>query len=95
MKSRVQAQAASRSVFSGAFFWIALLAVLAVFSLSSVALRAESANTFFKRGHTAEAKEDYDGAFDNYQKAYMPRLPRTCNSAPRSTGCASPLLPRT
>jgi general secretion pathway protein D len=70
MKSRVQAQAASRSIFSGAFFWIALLAVLAVFSLSSVALRAESANTFFKRGQTAEAKEDYDAAFDNYQKAH-------------------------
>jgi general secretion pathway protein D len=70
MKSRVQAQAASRSVFSGAIFWIALLAILAVFSLSSVALRAESANTFFKRGQAAEAKEDYDAAFDNYQKAY-------------------------
>jgi general secretion pathway protein D len=70
MNSRIQAQAASRSVISGAFFWIALLAVLAVFSLSSVALRAESANTFFKRGQTAEAKEDYDTAFDNYQKAY-------------------------
>ena len=70
MKSRVHAQAASRSVFSGAIFWIAFLAVLAVFSLSSIALRAESANTFFKRGQTAEAKEDYDAAFDNYQKAY-------------------------
>jgi general secretion pathway protein D len=70
MKSRVQAQAASRSVFSGAIYWIALLAVLAVFSLSSVALRAESASTFFKRGQTAEAKEDYDAAFDNYQKAH-------------------------
>jgi len=70
MKSRVQAQAASRFVFSGAFFWIALLAVLAVFSLSSVALRAESASTFFKRGQVAEAKEDYDAAFDNYQKAH-------------------------
>ncbi len=70
MKSRFQAQAASRSVFSGAIFWIALLAVLAVFSLSSVALRAESATTFFKRGQTAEAKEDFDAAFDNYQKAY-------------------------
>jgi general secretion pathway protein D len=70
MKSRVQAQAASRSVFSGAIFWIALLAILAVFSLSSVALRAESANTFFKRGQSAEAKEDYDAAFDNYQKAH-------------------------
>jgi general secretion pathway protein D len=70
MKSRVQAQAATRSAFSGAVFWIALLAVLAVFSLSSVALRAQSANTYFKRGQTAEAKEDYDAAFDNYQKAY-------------------------
>jgi general secretion pathway protein D len=70
MKSRVQAQAATRSVFSGAFFWIALLAVLAVFSLSSIVLRAESANTFFKRGQTAEAKEDYDAAYDNYQKAH-------------------------
>ena len=70
MKSRFQAQAASRSVLSGAIFWIALLAILAVFSLSSVALRAESANTFFKRGQTAEAKEDYDAAYDNYQKAH-------------------------
>ena len=70
MNSRVQAQAASRSVFSGAFFWIALLAVLAVFSLSSVTLRAQSANALFKRGQAAEAKEDYDGAFDNYQKAH-------------------------
>jgi len=70
MKSRFQAQAASRSVFSGAIFWIALLAILAVFSLSSVSLRAQSASTFFKRGQSAEAKEDYDTAFDNYQKAY-------------------------
>jgi general secretion pathway protein D len=70
MKSRVQAPATSRFSVSGAAFWIALLAVLAVFGLSSVPLRAESANTFFKRGQTAEAREDYDAAFDNYQKAY-------------------------
>src|ERR1039458_9625447 len=70
MKSRFQAQAATRSVISGAFFWIALLAVLAVFSLSSVALRAQSATAFFKHGQAAEAKEDYDGAFDNYQNAH-------------------------
>jgi len=70
MKSCVQAQAAARSVFSGAIFWIALVAVLAVFSLSSVTLRAQSANAFFKRGQAAEAKEDYDAAFENYQKAY-------------------------
>ncbi len=67
MKSRAHAQAAS--AFSGAAFWIALLAVLTVFGLSSVMLRAESASTFFKRGQSAEAKEDYDTACDNYQKA--------------------------
>jgi general secretion pathway protein D len=72
MKSRVQAQAASRSVFIKAIFWIALLAVLAVFSLPSGArgTKGESASTYFKRGQTAEAKEDYDAALDNYQKAH-------------------------
>ncbi|MGD0799963.1 MAG: cohesin domain-containing protein [Terracidiphilus sp.] len=75
MKSRIHAQAApgsvsSRSVAFGAIFWIALFAVLAVFGLSSAMLRAESANIFFKRGQAAEAHEDYDGAVDNYQKAY-------------------------
>jgi general secretion pathway protein D len=75
MKSRVQAQAASKSVFprsafSGATRWIALFAVLVVVGLSSAELRAQSASSFFKRGETAEAKEDYDAAFDNYQKAY-------------------------
>jgi general secretion pathway protein D len=75
MKSRVQAQATSkpvfpRSAFSGATRWIALFAVLVVVGLSSVELRAQSASSFFKRGETAEAHEDYDAAFDNYQKAY-------------------------
>jgi general secretion pathway protein D len=70
MKSRVQAPAAFRSGFSGAAFWIAFFALLTVFGLSSIPLRAESANTFFKRGQTAEMHEDYDAAFDNYQKAY-------------------------
>ena len=36
----------------------------------ALSLRAESAAGFFKRGQTAEAREDYDAAFDNYQKAY-------------------------
>jgi general secretion pathway protein D len=75
MKSRVQAQAVSKSVFprsafSGTAFWIALFAVVAVFGLASVPLSAQSAGSFFKRGQTAEAHEDYDAAFDNYQKAY-------------------------
>jgi general secretion pathway protein D len=75
MKSRAQAPVASgsvssRSVVFGTASWIALLAVVAVLVLSSVLLRAESGKTYFKRGETAEAREDYDAAFDNYQKAY-------------------------
>jgi general secretion pathway protein D len=53
-----------------AVLWIALFAVLAVFGLPSVMLRAESASTYFKRGESAEAREDYDAAFENFQKAY-------------------------
>jgi general secretion pathway protein D len=69
MKSRARVPAASGSVLSGAVFSIAIFAVLAVFGLSSVSLYAESASTFFTRGQRAEAREDYDAAFDNYRKA--------------------------
>ena len=37
--------------------------------LSSVPLHAQSAKTLFKRGQTAEANEDYDTAYNDYQKA--------------------------
>jgi general secretion pathway protein D len=75
MKSRAIARAASAAIFSGpvisgAVFRIALFALLAVASLSGIRLYAESAGTYFKRGESAEAREDYDAAFDNYQKAY-------------------------
>jgi general secretion pathway protein D len=70
MKSRAIAPVASGSVLSRAAFRIALFAVLAVFGLSAVSLLAESASSYFKRGESAEAREDYDAAFDNYQKAY-------------------------
>jgi general secretion pathway protein D len=53
----------------GAAFWIALLVVLAFLSQSSVQLCAQSASTLFKRAEAAEAHEDYDTAFDLYQKA--------------------------
>ena len=81
MKSRAVTRVASgsvfasrplvaRSAFSGAAFGVALLALLAVSGLSSAPLRAESANSYFKNGESAEAREDYDAAFDNYHKAY-------------------------
>src|SRR5580658_3729993 len=46
----------------------ALLCVLISVSFSS-ALLAESANSDFKRGESAEAREDFDTAYDLYQKA--------------------------
>jgi general secretion pathway protein D len=69
MNRCAQAQTASRRVFSGAAFPIALFAVLAVFGLSSVPLHAQSAKSLFKRGQLAETKEDYDTAYNDYQKA--------------------------
>jgi general secretion pathway protein D len=70
MNRSIHAQAASRFVFSETAFRIALFAVVAVFGLSCVMLRAESANSFYKRGQNAEAREDFDAAFSNFQKAY-------------------------
>jgi len=81
MKSRAVARAASgsvlasrfvlcRSFFSGAAYGIAVLSVLAIFGMSSAQLHAQSANSYFKTGESAEAREDYDAAFDNYQKAF-------------------------
>jgi general secretion pathway protein D len=61
---------ASGSVVSKAAFRIALLALLAFWGLASVPARAESANSNFKRGQSAEAREDYDAAFNFFQKAY-------------------------
>jgi general secretion pathway protein D len=69
MNRLAQAQAASVCKMSGAAFRIASFALLASLGLSSVLLRAESANSYFKRGRSAEARQDYDAAFDNYQKA--------------------------
>jgi len=70
MNRRAFASATSGYVLSRAAFWIALVAVLAVFGLTAVSHGAESAKSYFRRGEIAEAREDYDAAFDNYQKAY-------------------------
>jgi general secretion pathway protein D len=42
---------------------------VAGFALAAVPARAESANSLFKQGESAEAREDYDAAFADYQKA--------------------------
>ncbi|MGO8759287.1 MAG: cohesin domain-containing protein [Terracidiphilus sp.] len=49
---------------------LAVVAAAAAFGLSSARLYAESPNVDYKHGQNAEAREDYDTAFDLYQKAY-------------------------
>ena len=70
MKIRAFVPVAAGSLLSRAAFRIALFAVLAAFGFVSVSFCAESANSIFKRGQAAEAKEDYDTAFNLYQQAY-------------------------
>ena len=64
---RVRSAAIPKSAFSA--FSIALFILAALVGLSSVPVHAQSASTFYKRGQAAEAREDYDDAFDNYLKA--------------------------
>ncbi len=49
---------------------LALLLAVTGLGVCAVRLYAESANSDFKQAQAAEAREDYDTAFDLYQKAY-------------------------
>lgn len=64
MKRRLAAPAAAR------FLCRIACVVLLILGVGSAALHAESAKSFYKRGQAAEAREDYDAAFQNYQQAY-------------------------
>ena len=70
MNSRACGPAPSGSVLSRTKIWIGFFAALGILGLGCAALYAESARSFFKRGQSAEAREDYDAAYENYQKAF-------------------------
>ncbi len=75
MNHRTPSQAVVRSVGSRwspvlPFLALALLAAAAGFGIPAARLHAESANSDFKQGQAAETREDYDAAFEFYQKAY-------------------------
>jgi general secretion pathway protein D len=63
--ARPRAHLADRAHYG---MWLA--AVLAVVCLSSARLHAESANSDYKHGENAEALQDYDTAYLDYQKAF-------------------------
>src|SRR3984885_6544799 len=70
MNHRNTAQAAVRTMAKRWSLALALLAITAGLGIFVARLHAESANSDFKQGQAAEAREDYDTAFELYQKAY-------------------------
>ena len=70
---RSASQSASRSARGRAFACFASLLVLALAVLLSPCLHAygPSANAYFKHGQAAEARQDYDTAYADYQKAFQ------------------------
>jgi general secretion pathway protein D len=70
MNRRAHAPVVPGSALSKAFFRIALVAALVLTGLGATRLHAQSANSLFKSGQSAEARQDYDAAFDFFQKAY-------------------------
>ena len=69
MNRRTQTPAVRRSAHTRTAFRFALFAALAVFGFTCAGLHAQSANSLFKHGQEAEARQDYDAAFDFFQKA--------------------------
>jgi general secretion pathway protein D len=70
MNCRKSAPARAGIITSRAVFALLLVTFVAAgLGLPVSKAHAESANTDFKRGQAAEARQDYDAAFDNYQKA--------------------------
>ena len=70
MKSRVLFPAHFVSIVSKARLWIVFAGVLAFLCAGAAESLAQSPKNFYKKGQDAEAREDYDAAYQNFQKAY-------------------------
>jgi len=68
--NRTPAPAVAGIMTSRTVFVIVLFAAAAGFGLPGARVYAESANADFKQGQAAEAREDYDTAFEDFQKAF-------------------------
>ena len=78
MDRRTSTLATARARITKALLALALIAAMSGAFVPVARLHAESANADFKIGQNAEVREDYDGAFDAYQKAFTkdPKDPR-------------------
>ena len=65
--NRACSAATPKSAFS--IFLLALFLVVVLGGGSCVAAHAQSAKTFYNRGVAAEQREDFEAAYENYQKA--------------------------
>ena len=70
MNRSTPAPAKAGMMSSRTLFAMVLFAAAAGFGFQGAKVYAESANTDFKQGQAAEAREDYDTAFDDFQKAF-------------------------
>ena len=70
MKSRLEPLAPRVPVLSKARHWILFAGVFALLGVGSASVFAQSPNTYYKRGQAAEARDDFDAAYQNFQKAY-------------------------
>ncbi len=70
MKSRLEFPAPLIPVFSKARYWILFAGIFALLGVGSVSVIAQSPNSYYKKGQAAEARDDFDAAYQNFQKAY-------------------------
>lgn len=70
MNSRVPNPGPFASFSSKARLLLVIAGVVAILAGGSASAMAQSAKTYYKRGQSAEANDDFDGAYQNFQKAF-------------------------
>jgi general secretion pathway protein D len=70
MKSRVPSPGPFAFFPSNARLLIVIAGVLAILAAGSASALAQSAKSYYKRGQAAEARDDVDAAYQDYQKAF-------------------------
>ncbi|MGC1422833.1 MAG: cohesin domain-containing protein [Terracidiphilus sp.] len=70
MKSRLASTAPRVHDLSKARHRILIAGVFVLLGLGSASVFAQSASTYYKRGQAAEAQDDFDTAYMNFQKAF-------------------------